>query len=63
MDSYLVSFDLTIPLEAYRFMLVAHRIYRHGLELQERVKKLHLKDILEKPEFADWAMPPKPKED
>ncbi|KIM44004.1 hypothetical protein M413DRAFT_373035 [Hebeloma cylindrosporum] len=59
MDSYLVSFDLTIPLEAYRFMLAVHRIYLYGLELQDEIKKQNLEDILTRPGFADWAMPPK----
>jgi hypothetical protein len=62
MDSHLVSFDLTIPLEVYRFMLAVHRIYLYGLELQERIKKLDLEDILKRPGFADWGMPPKLKE-
>ncbi|KIM44003.1 hypothetical protein M413DRAFT_373009 [Hebeloma cylindrosporum] len=61
MDSYLVSFDLTIPLEAYRFMLAVHRIYLYGLELQGEIKKQNLEDILKQPGFADWSMPPTPR--
>ena len=61
MDSHLVSFDLIIPLDVYRFMLAVHRIYRYGLELQTKIKELDLEDILKRPGFADWAMPPKSK--
>jgi hypothetical protein len=63
MDSHLVSFDLTIPLEAYHFMLAIHCIYLYGLELQEKIKELDLEDILKHPGFADWGMPSKLKED
>ena len=43
-------------------MLAIHRIYLYGLELQDKIKKLDLEDILKRPGFAGWAMPPKSKD-
>jgi hypothetical protein len=43
-------------------MLAVHRIYLYGLELQRKIKELDLENILKRPGFADWGMPPKSKE-